>query len=191
MGAGAFGPPMYDCSLPVGRCTPPTMELINSVWQSSITACPCNTDAYYYGSCNGNAFFYPTSPGYVFYDSNLLNYMVDRTGRTLASAIVLAHESGHAIQYARGISFPLSISTELSADCFAGYWLGVLQCRGVTDMSSMMDAFYVACMFADPTGYPWFAAGAHGSCDQRVNAMQRGKNAALAGADPLGECTAF
>jgi len=44
----------------------------------------------------------------------------------MANAVILAHEFGHGAQARLGLSdqFPLTIESELQADCFAGAWAG-------------------------------------------------------------------
>ena len=165
------------------------MTDINRLWTSSERACPCNSDAYSYGGCANNAFVTSASPGYAFYDTNFINSVIAADGnRPIGGAIVMAHETGHNIQLQFGGEYQIPVNRELAADCFAGYFLGMVECDGQANMQDSMAAFSQSCANGDPAGEPWYAPGAHGSCQQRETAIQTGYAGYQAKQPPLNAC---
>jgi hypothetical protein len=127
--------------------------------------------------CINNAFALPYGIGYLYYDSNFLNKLVYQSSSYLPSAFVLAHEFGHDIQFAYGLTSPVSISNELGADCYAGYFAGHLACQNRITQNDIQAMIMQQCSGGDPQGTPWWAQGAHGTCQQRVAAALRGMTA--------------
>lgn len=185
------GPPPFDCTAPPGPATAEIMALINGLWGSRVVACPCNVDAYTAGVCTGNAFVRNDGLGYIFYDRDFLQRQSDTFGSIAGAAAVLAHEAGHNLQLWYGLQAGVSISRELGADCFAGYFFGVMQCEGRANEADLQTMLATQCAGMDPLGTPWFAPGAHGTCDQRMQAASVGARAALEGADPVQTCFVF
>ncbi|MBK8256714.1 MAG: hypothetical protein IPK82_29090 [Polyangiaceae bacterium] len=186
--AAAMAPmvqPAFDCSIEPDNNVKFFMADINEFWKSGIVACPCNADAYQYG-CTGNAFVTSLSPGYNFYDPNFLYQQIfGQGGFPIVGALILAHETGHNIQLYYNVPASSPIAKELEADCFAGYFLGYLQCDGMLSMADVQAAFGTACNGGDP----WYAPGTHGTCTDRMNALVQGMNGYKNGVEPLVACT--
>ena len=121
-----------------------------------------------------NAFYCQLTHG-IYYDTNLLATQFDRVG-DFASAIVIAHEWGHAIQGLRDIfrRSRYTIETELQADCFAGAYTRDANTRGLLEPGDIEEAAELLFKIGDPASTPWYARGAHGSSQQRVGAFQNG-----------------
>ncbi|MEU4422338.1 neutral zinc metallopeptidase [Actinoplanes sp. NPDC024001] len=99
--------------------------------------------------------------------------------RQLGDAFVyylLGHEYAHGIQARLGIQKRFTIEQELQADCMAGAFIGD-KARGgrltmqENDTSELADG--LAAVGDDP-GQPWFAEGAHGTAEQRMDAFANG-----------------
>jgi predicted metalloprotease len=131
----------------------------------------------------GNAFYCPTGVGApnddsISYDRTLMQDLTDEFGGFM-SALIMAHEFGHAIQ-AR-VGYPAGdtgINTETQADCFAGAWT-----RWVADGNAAHETIrapeldgllrgYVT--VSDPVGSDPEREQAHGSYFDRVSAIQDG-----------------
>lgn len=121
-----------------------------------------------------NAFYCQLTHG-IYYDTNLLATQFDRVG-DFASAIVIAHEWGHAIQNLRDIfrRSRYTIETELQADCFAGAYTRDANTRGLLEPGDIEEAAELLYKIGDPANTPWYARGAHGSSQQRTTAFQNG-----------------
>lgn len=127
-----------------------------------------------------NAFYCQLTHG-IYYDTNLLAREFDRVG-DFASAVVIAHEWGHAVQGLRDIfrQSRYTIETELQADCFAGAYARDANRRGLLEPGDSDEAAELLYKIGDPAHVPWYARGAHGSPQQRVGAFQKGFKAGLA-----------
>lgn len=94
----------------------------------------------------------------------------------MATAVVLAHEFGHGAQARLGLSseFPLTIESELQADCFAGSWAAWADARGLLGADAVDQAIDAVVTVADPQGVPWNAPDAHGLPEERLQAFADG-----------------
>ncbi len=94
----------------------------------------------------------------------------------MATAVVLAHEFGHGAQARLGLSdqFPLTIESELQADCFAGAWAQWAEVQGLLGKQAVSQAVDAVISVADPQGVPWNAPDAHGTADERLTAFADG-----------------
>ena len=165
--------PVHSCNEAPGPTTLEIVRQLNALWSSNLRACPCGPNELNGPArCQGNAFVMGNSPGVIHYDRQFLGMLSARFGDGIAAGMVLGHEAGHSIQFATGMVSNLSIVMELSADCYAGYFLGALECTGQVSMSSFSAAFMAACSLGD--NLAWFEQGAHGSCQDRVQWVQRG-----------------
>ncbi|MCW1967978.1 MAG: neutral zinc metallopeptidase [Anaerolineae bacterium] len=126
-----------------------------------------------------NAFYCQLTHG-IYYDTNLLAREFDRVG-DFASAIIIAHEWGHAVQGLRDIfrQSRYTIETELQADCFAGAYARDANLRGLLEPGDSGEAAELLYKIGDPAHVPWYARGAHGSPQQRVGAFEKGFKAGL------------
>jgi hypothetical protein len=155
------------------------MADINTLWSSQIVACDCTNLSGVNGfpQCTGNGWtiYSPTEVGYVFFDPSLLQSSALQTGRYLPAAVILAHETGHQLQMYANLQFPDLRGRELGADCLAGYFVAWAECARGANVQDLVAAFEQACMAGQQaTGYPWFDVQTHGTCSQRVAAMQQG-----------------
>lgn len=169
------------------------MADVNHVWNSAIVACRCDAAALAdpRNPCANGAYAWPDTPGYVFYDQATLDAALATSGGLpSAAAWVIAHEAGHNVQFATGLSrvSATPVGMELSADCLAGYWIAVMSCEGRGNMADFMAAMTTACSHQDPGGSPWFYPGTHGGCAQREAAVLTGIQAQQSGTDPLTAC---
>jgi hypothetical protein len=75
----------------------------------------------------------------------------------MANAVILAHEFGHGAQARLGLSeeFPLTIESELQADCFAGAWAGWADEQGLLGENAADQAADAVISVADPEGTTW------------------------------------
>ena len=165
------------------------MSDINTFWNSSIIGCSCGPDL---PICQNNALaldYRQGGRGYVYYDPNILSLLSSIGGTNVAAAWFLSHEVGHNIQQEFGLSSQLSVARELSADCYAGYFLGWLKCIGRIGDADITGTLRAACSAQDPAGTPWFAQGAHGTCEQRVSSVSTGISRYEQGIAPLNACT--
>jgi uncharacterized protein len=97
-------------------------------------------------------------------------------GGDFGVATVIAHETGHAIQYALGIRDPDSNSVEpieLQADCFAGLWANSEYYKGHLDSYDIPDA---AAALAEAGSYEYLSSNFHGTPAQRRSAFLTGYN---------------
>jgi predicted metalloprotease len=131
-----------------------------------------------YKNIRGNA-FYCGGPNddYIAYDASFLFPRLNKAFGSVSPAIVLAHETGHAIQHRAGVQAP-SIVIELQADCFAGSWSGFAHQSSADTVDLAPNALdsSVAVMLTlrDQVGSPATNPQAHGLGFDRVNAFQTG-----------------
>ncbi len=94
----------------------------------------------------------------------------------MANAVILAHEFGHGAQARLGLSeqFPLTIESELQADCFAGAWAGWADEQGLLGEDAADQAADAVISVADPEGTPWNDPDAHGTAEERLEAFATG-----------------
>jgi len=153
---------------------------LNGFWD--VDACVFAADAVQVPEIQGNAFAV-NSPPTVAYDPMFFDDLVNRWGNETPVLVVIAHEWGHEVQYAYNLFPPdaYTFDLEQDADWRAGYYLGsVALTEGVTnfgEISQVLAEF--ACSLGDPEGYPWYASGAHGSCEQRAQAIVAGFDEAV------------
>jgi predicted metalloprotease len=99
----------------------------------------------------------------------------------MAMGFVLAHEWGHLIQDRLVLKFPLTIESELNADCFAGDFAGGLADEGLlvggtglkpgTDLAEATDAIFAV---GDHPSVEWQDPQAHGTGEERLDAFATG-----------------
>jgi hypothetical protein len=165
------GPPPFTCEAP-GVGTLAVMNKLNAFWQSGVQACACDAFALASG-CAGNAFV--SAKGYIYYDRAMMNRMDVVANSTLPADAVMAHEFGHNVQLALGLNHPGKIK-ELQADCLSGYYTGFQVNQGQVNQTDLMSTFNSTCGFGDPLFANWWEPGAHGTCPERVSALQQGIN---------------
>jgi hypothetical protein len=181
-GIRPLAPSPYLCGQP-GPIVVSEMSYINQFWGSNVAACVFGADQ---PGVQGNAVSYGRL-GYIYFDPQLLAAL-DTAGMSFApSGMVLAHEIGHEIQGWSSTAGQLSITRELGADCYAGYFLGWLGCLMQLNIQDYIAAFNSACSLG--TNLPWYAPGNHGTCSMRVQAVQQGIQAYGARVPPLTACT--
>ena len=173
--------------VPQRICLPPDpvaegiMADVNQFWGSATQLCQCGPDSA--GDCEFNAFsLFET--GYIYYDPAVLNHFTDG-GSLLPAYWILAHEFGHEIQGHFAFS-EIELARELGADCYSGYFLGSLSCRGGVTEADLMQTLEGACEGGDGIG--WLDLDSHGTCQQRVESVLAGIRAYLAGAPALESC---
>lgn len=179
--AGPLSAPPYACLTP-GSSTVAVMQRLNAFWQSNVVACACDSFALAQG-CFGNAF---GGNGYIFYDRDFLTYLDSTSGSTLPADFFIAHEFGHNVQTAFGAIPPGKVK-ELQADCLGGYYVGHEIRAGRVAQSELLSTFNFACSIGDPVASNWWDP-THGTCGERVSALQRGISGYNAMAAPLNAC---
>lgn len=183
-GVRPLGAPAFACGA-TGVLTAQIMADINTFWQSQLTPCAC-TDA----SCPFNAWALAQTPGYVYYRPDFLEWLRQAGGGALIGpAWMLSHESGHDIQIAASIRYSSDKARELGADCLSGYFLAWLACSGLKNVTDMATASNVICQTGDPRASGWFEPATHGTCTERLNAVQRGITGYHNGQSPLQLCS--
>jgi predicted metalloprotease len=127
-----------------------------------------------------NAFYCDEGDFIVYDDAKLFPEFADQFG-PLVTAVILAHEWGHAIQSpARNdVMYSLRSTTiELQADCFAGAWVGHVQIDTIDGLSfseaDITGALLGMMQIGDSPGDSSYDANAHGSGFDRVSAFQDG-----------------
>ena len=165
------GLPPYVCVAP-GTATQAVMQKLNAFWQSNVVACGCNF-VLLANICARNGFVTPTGYGYIYYDASFLDELDARTGSPLPADYFMAHEFGHNIQLALNLQSPGKFH-ELQADCLGGYYVGFQARKGAVNPSEVLRTFQFACSIGDPFVSDWWTPGTHGSCADRVAALQRG-----------------
>ncbi|MBU6359011.1 MAG: neutral zinc metallopeptidase [Chloroflexi bacterium] len=110
-----------------------------------------------------NAFYCQLTHG-IYYDTNLLATQFDRVG-DFASAIVIAHEWGHAMQGLRDIfrHSGYTIETELQADCFAGAYAHDANMHRWLEPCDIEEAAELLYKIGDPSNLPWCVHRTHGA----------------------------
>jgi len=166
---GTVGSPAIACGAP-GPTTLSIMADINTMWQSQVSSCACDTP-----DCPFNAWVLGQTPGYVYYRRDFLQWISNAAGGSIIGAAwMLSHENGHALQVAYNIPASSGKAKELGADCLSGYFLAWLECSGKANMNDAMSAAMAVCAAGDPSPSTWFDPGAHGTCSERQIAVQRG-----------------
>ncbi|MBG0567436.1 neutral zinc metallopeptidase [Actinoplanes aureus] len=94
---------------------------------------------------------------------------------------LLGHEYAHGIQARLGIRKQFTIEQELQADCMAGAFIGDKARDGDltmqdNDTRELADGLAAV---GDQPGQPWFAEGAHGTAEQRMDAFAKGYQSSL------------
>ena len=122
-----------------------------------------------------NSFFCPAD-NTIYLDSNWHRKLIARRG-DFASAFVLAHEYGHAVQLQRGFfdwagTNRLFAARELQADCYAGVFARWEFDRGVVSAADLS----VALGWLDANGdrLSWDELAAHGTGSMRIAWFQYG-----------------
>lgn len=138
----------------------------------------CGGQPQTYEAIQGNA-FYCGGPNddYIAWDASALFPRLNETFGSIAPAVVLSHEMGHAIQ-ARADVDASSIVTELQADCFAGAWTAFAQQSEddpvELEENALDGAIAAVLTLRDQPGTAAINPQAHGSGFDRVNAFQTG-----------------
>ena len=129
-----------------------------------------------YRDVQGNAFYCPGDDFIVYDDNGLFQEVSDEYG-SAATAVVMAHEFGHAIQFRAGVD-ERTITMEQQADCFAGAWTAhAMNDDDATlripndDLKRVLAAMISV---ADRKGVSAEFDGAHGSGFDRASAFQDG-----------------
>lgn len=185
-GSRPLSQPAFYCGEP-GPSTVAIMADLNLFWRSQMVACACDTPDALAAGCQGNAFVLPATPGYIYYDRQQLQQLSDTTGAGLSAAWFIAHEAGHNMQLSAGMGFASGKARELSADCFAGFFVAWLGCTGRVDWQYSGAALVTACQVGDPFASPWFSE-THGTCPERQQAVSLGAAAYQRGEQPWQAC---
>lgn len=178
------GPPPYSCGQG-GPFTSAAMADLNRFWRSASISCNCQADAAQF--CTNNAAAGGILYGYVFYDGQFLDSMAAANG-VLATNLFLAHEFGHNIQTGFGLPSSNGKYKELQADCFAGFYAGFKIHSGAVSQADIAGAFRNSCQIGDANFSPWWLPGAHGTCVERVAALDGGIRGYLGGLTPFAAC---
>src|SRR5713226_6762259 len=142
--------------------------------------------------------FYCPADEKVYIDLEFYDELKRRFGAPgeFAQAYVLAHEVGHHVQKIMGIerkvqqlqrsnpaeANPLSVKTELQADCFAGIWAHSTQQRGLLEAGDVESALHAAAAVGDDhiqqmtRGRVQPETFTHGSSQQRMDWFNKGLN---------------
>lgn len=124
----------------------------------------------------------------IYLDERFFDELQGRLGATggdVAEAYVIAHETGHHVQNLLGMigeapSADASIAIELTADCFAGAWLGSLQSEGIFEENEILEAVDAAAAVGDDNiqrrvqGTVQPETWTHGSSDERKQSVMLG-----------------
>ena len=147
------------------------------------TGCEYNGE---YSFVEDNAFYCFEGDFIVYDDAKLFPEFADEFG-PLVTAVILAHEWGHAIQSpTRNNVFGALRGTtlELQADCFAGAWVGHVQSDTINGLSfsdaDITGALLGMIQIGDSPGDSSYDPNAHGSGFDRVSAFQDGYVSGLA-----------
>jgi predicted metalloprotease len=152
--------------------------------------------------------FYCPADERVYIDLGFYDELKRRFGAPgeFAQAYVLAHEVGHHVQKIIGIESkvqqleranpaeanPLSVKTELQADCFAGVWAHSTEQRGLLEAGDVESALHAAAAVGDDhiqqmtRGRIQPETFTHGSSRQRMEWFNRGLNSGL-----IADCNTF
>lgn len=185
---------------PIERDTSETIKSIEQFWKEALPATynrrfvrlrggfqpktsasppfSCAGQPQTYAAIKGNA-FYCGGPNddYIAWDAESLFPQVNNVFGSIAPAIVLSHEMGHAIQARAGVRAS-SIVMESQADCFAGAW-SAFAARSDGDPVQLDDAALDGAIAAiitlrDQPGTAAINPQAHGTGFDRVNSFQTG-----------------
>jgi hypothetical protein len=157
-------------------------DSLNQFWQKQLVsgACLYKADPAIYYQVQQNAISY-SYPPVVIYDPALFQRFWKEWNSALPTMLIVAHEWGHQVQYANNIQYQTSFEYEQDADLRGGYYMGTqAQLNGsanVEEVARLLKEF--ACTTGDPDSVPWFSQGAHGSCQQRADAVISGFNQAV------------
>ncbi len=138
----------------------------------------CNGERVTYHDIRGNAFYCGgRNDDYIAYDAAYLMPKLNESFGALTSAVVLAHEFGHAVQHRAGVNAP-SVLIELQADCFAGAWVAYAQTSAndpvTVDEAALDGSIRAIPLLRDQPGTAATNTQAHGLGFDRVNAFQTG-----------------
>lgn len=119
--------------------------------------------------------FYCSRDHSIYFDDGLMQTLLDEIG-DYGPVFVLAHEWGHLVQAELGIlqGANFTIQLELQADCFGGAYTRDAESRQVLEEGDLDEAVKGLIVAGDPRGVPWFAPGAHGTAEQRLDAFAAG-----------------
>jgi predicted metalloprotease len=142
---------------------------------------------------DGNASYCPADNTIAWDEPGLMVPFYTEVGDA-AVGFVLAHEWGHLVQQDLGLDFPLTIESELNADCLAGDFAGALFDEGLieggtglkpgTDLAEAADGIFIV---GDDPSVPWQDRQAHGTGQERLDAFSTGfDQGAQACVDQLG-----
>jgi predicted metalloprotease len=173
------------------------LSLLNEYWAAELPktfgteyAPPSNVIAYYpdegLPKCAGkplyrkNASYCPANDTVAWDEPGLMIPFYEEVGDA-AVGFVIAHEWGHLIQHELEADFPLTIESELNADCLAGAFAGGLYDEGLieggtslkpgTDLAEAAEGIF---RVGDNPGTPWQDPDAHGTADERLQAFETG-----------------
>lgn len=178
-GIGVSSPQQFACG-PVSARSMAEMADINRFWESASALCACGPDQ---PDCSNAT---AMTGGWIYASNDFLEGL-RASGSNMPTQYVLAHELGHEIQTLIGVPSITQVK-ELQADCFAGYYLGSLACRGLARISDVQTTLATACLIADGTGDPVGDLETHGTCAQRTSMVTRGMRGYLAGTSALVTC---
>ena len=130
-------------------------------------------------SCGGeqapprNAFYCPAGDFIAWDESGLVIPYYVGAG-DFAAAFVIAHEFGHAMQARLPEREPLTILSELQADCFAGSWSRYAQEQGQLSQGDLDEATLAVFSARDLPGTDFADPAAHGTGFERTRAFADG-----------------
>jgi len=140
----------------------------------------CGSQRTDYADIEGNAFYCVDGDFIAYDDAELMPQLVKQLGRA-ATAVVFAHEFGHAVQSRASEFDQPTILKEQQADCFAGAWAAHIA-RGESDVLSFTDKDIRSALIAmiqvrDPVELGGqLGPNSHGTGFDRVGAFQDGFN---------------
>lgn len=178
------GPSPFGCPAP-GVATQAVMQKLNDFWESNVQACSCDAFLLAQG-CAQNGFVTPDAYGYIFYDAQFLNQLDQISGSALPADFFMAHEFAHNIQLRLGLNPPGKLK-ELQADCLGGYYVGYQARSGQVSFPELQRTFEFSCSIGDPFVSNWWDP-THGTCPERVAAVQAGFQGHMSGGLPGQAC---
>lgn len=120
-----------------------------------------------------NAFYCPAGD-FIAWDETGLMIPYYVGGGDFASAFVLAHEFGHAMQVRLSSQEQAGVLRELQADCFAGAWAAWVAERDLLDAGDLDEATLAVFVARDTPGTAWTDPAAHGTGFERTRAFGDG-----------------
>jgi len=144
----------------------------------------CGSPVTSYSDIEGNAFYCVDGDFMAYDDAELMPQLVSQLGQA-ATAVVLAHEFGHAVQTRANEFDQPTILKEQQADCFAGAWAAHIS-RGESDVLTFTDKDIRGGLIAmiqvrDPLELGGtLSPNSHGTGFDRVGAFQDGFNGGVA-----------